>query len=112
MLAHNFIVVSLPFEEMSGYNGPSLSPHGPGCSSADGNPPIVQPQTAFKGHDLIGLDFSSTTGMLKVGGLHAIDWFDDSSLYLLKVPSHTLEHIMVLVHQGSSCFLQATLWTT
>ncbi|KAI9459396.1 kinase-like domain-containing protein [Lactarius psammicola] len=66
--------------------------------SANGNPPIAQHQTAFKGHDLIGLDFSST-GMLKVGGLHVIDWFDDCSLYLLKVPSHTPERICeVLLH--------------
>ncbi|KAI9433777.1 hypothetical protein BJY52DRAFT_1198477 [Lactarius psammicola] len=65
---------------------------------ANGNPPIAQHQTAFKGHDLIGLDFSSTS-MLKVGGLHVINWFDDCSLYLLKVPSHTLERICeVLLH--------------
>jgi glyoxylase-like metal-dependent hydrolase (beta-lactamase superfamily II) len=38
---------------------------------------------AFESRELIELDFSNSASTLKVGGLRAIDWFDDGSLYLL-----------------------------
>jgi len=61
--------------------------------------------TAFEGRDLIELDFNRTTGVLKVGGLRAIDWFDDGSLYLLEAPGPTPEHIMALARTSVDKFV-------
>jgi len=58
---------------------------------------------AFEGRELIELDFSTST--LKVGGLRAIDWFDDGSLYLLEAPGHTADHIMALARTSADKFV-------
>ncbi|KAI9451978.1 hypothetical protein BJY52DRAFT_1295304 [Lactarius psammicola] len=60
-------------------------------------------QEAFEGRKLIELDFSAST--LKVGGLRAIDWFDDGSLYLLEAPGHTADHIMALGRTSADKFV-------
>jgi len=61
---------------------------------------------AFEGRSLIELDFSnSSASTLKVGGLRAIDWFDDGSFYLLEAPGHTADHIMALARTSSDKFV-------
>ena len=61
-------------------------------------------QSAFEGRDLIELDFSANS-VLKVGGLRAIDWFDDGSLYLLEAPGRSPEHIMALARTSADKFV-------
>ncbi len=68
------------------------------------NPDAHVPHTAFQGRDLIELDFS-TGGVLKVGGLRAIDWFDDGSLYLIEAPGHAPEHLMALARTSADKFV-------
>lgn len=70
------------------------------------NPDSHVPQSAFEGRDLIELDFSNTT--LKIGGLRAIDWFDDGSLYLLEAPGHAPEHLMALARTSAGKFVLLT----
>ena len=62
---------------------------------------------AFEGRELIELDFSRSSGAstLKVGGLRAIDWFDDGSFYLLEAPGHTADHIMALARTSADKFV-------
>jgi len=63
-------------------------------------------QSCFEGRDLIELDFSSS--VLKIGGLRAIDWFNDGSLYLLEAPGHTAEQIMALARTSADKFVLLT----
>jgi len=60
---------------------------------------------AFEGRELIELDFSSGASPLKVGGLRAVDWFDDGSFYLLEAPGHTADHIMALARTSADKFV-------
>ena len=69
------------------------------------NPNSHVSHSNFAGRDVIELDFSSTTGVLKFAGLRGIDWFDDGSLYLLEAPGHAPEYIMVLAHTSADKFV-------
>lgn len=70
-----------------------------------GNPNAETLQEAFEGRELIELDFSSSASTLKFGGLRAIDWFDDGSLYLLEAPGHSADHIMALARTSADKFV-------
>jgi glyoxylase-like metal-dependent hydrolase (beta-lactamase superfamily II) len=72
------------------------------------NPDGYLPHSAFEGRDLIELDFSSSSSALKIGGLRAIDWFNDGSLYLLEAPGHAPEHIMALARTSANKFVLLT----
>lgn len=69
------------------------------------NPDGHIPHTAFEGRDVIELNFNRTAGVLKLGGLRAIDWFDDGSLYLLEAPGATPEQIMALARTSADKFV-------
>ncbi|KAH9032902.1 beta-lactamase-like protein [Lactarius pseudohatsudake] len=68
------------------------------------NPDAHVSETAFQGRDLLELDFT-TSSALKIGGLRALDWFGDGSLYLLEAPGHTPEHIMALARTSADKFV-------
>ena len=72
------------------------------------NPDGHLPQSAFEGRDLVELDFGRAAGALKIGGLRAIDWFNDGSLYLLEAPGHAPEHIMALARTSADKFVLLT----
>ena len=69
------------------------------------NPDDHVPHAAFAGRDVIELDFNSTTGVLKLASLRAIDLFDDGSLYLLEAPRHAQEYIMALARTSADKFV-------
>lgn len=69
------------------------------------NPDAHVPHAAFEGRDIIELDFNRSTGVLKLGGLRAIDWFEDGSLYLLEAPGHAPEYIMALARTSADKFV-------
>ena len=54
---------------------------------------------------MIELDFNRPTGVLKIGGLRAIDWFDDGSMYLLEAPGRSPEIIMALARTFAHTFV-------
>jgi len=88
---------------------------GPGFKSDPGsypgfpvNPDALLHQSCFEGRDLIELDFSSSSSVLKIGGLRAIDWFNDGSLYLIEAPGHTEEQIMALARTSADKFVLLT----
>ncbi|KAH8978025.1 beta-lactamase-like protein [Lactarius hatsudake] len=68
------------------------------------NPDAQVSESAFRGRDLIELDFT-TSRALKIGGLRALDWFDDGSLYLLEAPGHAPEHLMALARTSADRFV-------
>lgn len=72
------------------------------------NPDGHLPQSSFEGRDVLELDFSRTTDLLKIGGLRAIDWFNDGSLYFLEAPGHAPEHIMALARTSADKFVLLT----
>ncbi|KAI9436214.1 beta-lactamase-like protein [Lactarius indigo] len=70
------------------------------------NPDAHVPQSAFQDRDLIELDFNNNnSSTLKIGGLRAIDWFADGSLYILEAPGHAPEHIMALARTSTDQFV-------
>jgi glyoxylase-like metal-dependent hydrolase (beta-lactamase superfamily II) len=69
------------------------------------NPDGQIPHAAFEGRDVIELDFNRTTGVLKLAGLRAIDWFDDGSLYLLEAPGPAPDQIMALARTSADKFV-------
>ena len=85
---------------------------GPGFTSAfaPGYPTVQTspiPELALAGRHLQEVDFSHC---LEIGGLKAIDFLSDGSLYLLSTPGHAVGHMSVLarVHvdlTGQSSFL-------
>ncbi|KAH8978028.1 hypothetical protein EDB86DRAFT_3155743 [Lactarius hatsudake] len=84
---------------------------GPGFKSDPGiypgfptNPDADVSETAFQGRDLLELDFT-TSSALKIGGLRALNWFDDGSLYLLEAPGHAPEHLMALARTSADKFV-------
>lgn len=44
-------------------------------------------QDAFEGRDVVEFDFDATT--LEVGGLKAIDYFEDGTFYILRSTGHS-----------------------
>ena len=69
------------------------------------NPDGHVPHEAFDGRDVIELDFNHPTGVLKIGGLRAIDWFDDGSMYLLEAPGRAPENLMALARTSADKFV-------
>ena len=69
------------------------------------NPDGHVAHAAFEGRDVIELDFNRPTGVLKIGGLRAIDWFDDGSMYLLEAPGRAPENIMALARTSADKFV-------
>jgi len=69
------------------------------------NPDGHVPHAAFDGRDVIELNFNRTTGVLKIGGLRAIDWFGDGALYLLEAPGRAPENIMALARTSADKFV-------
>ena len=69
------------------------------------NPDSHVAHAAFEGRDVIELDFNRPTGVLKIGGLRAIDWFDDGSMYLLEAPGRAPENIMALARTSADKFV-------
>jgi hypothetical protein len=67
------------------------------------NPDAVTVQAAFDGREVIELDFSDA--QLTVGGLRAIDWFQDGSFYLLEALGHTNDHIVALARTSEDKFV-------
>ena len=49
--------------------------------------------SAWKGRDLIELDFETDSRRTTVGKYRAIDYFGDGSFYLLQTPGHTADHM-------------------
>ncbi len=62
-------------------------------------------QETFEGRELIELDFGSSASPLYIGGLRALDWFDDGSFYLLEAPGHTSDHIVALARTSADKFV-------
>lgn len=67
---------------------------GPGLKSNEAiypgypqNPDAVVSESAFKGREVIELDFSASG--LSIGGFPAIDYFNDGSLYILASKGHS-----------------------
>ena len=59
----------------------------------------------FCGSIRIEFDFNSTAGLLKLAGLRAIGWFDDSWPYLLEAPGNAPEYIMALTCNSADKFV-------
>jgi hypothetical protein len=78
---------------------------GPGLQEAFGpgypeNQAAPFKSSAVAGRKITELDF--TTSSLRIGGLSAIDYFQDGSLYLLSAPGHAVGHIVALARTTSS----------
>ncbi|KAH8924719.1 Metallo-hydrolase/oxidoreductase [Atractiella rhizophila] len=67
------------------------------------NPDAVVVQDAFEGRELVELDFSNAE--LEIGGLKALDYFEDGSFYLLQAPGHTHDHIAGLARISDTKFV-------
>ncbi|KAI0265701.1 metallo-beta-lactamase superfamily protein [Gloeopeniophorella convolvens] len=67
------------------------------------NPDALTLQDAFVGREVRELDFSAATQ--NIGGLPALDWFNDGSLYVLEALGHTTNHVMALARTASGKFL-------
>ena len=67
------------------------------------NPDALMVQDGFKGCQVVELDFSKS--QLKVCRLHAIDWFNNGSFYLLEAPGHTNDHVMALACTAEEKFV-------
>lgn len=57
----------------------------------------------FEGRDVRELDFSSTE--IEIGGLKALDYFNDGSFYLLSAPGHAVGHINALARTTEDTFM-------
>lgn len=102
------------------FGDPSLFPSdislvvGPGFKSAftpgyPATPTSPIPESALAGRDIVELDFSDHLSFI-IGGLQAIDYFSDGSLYLLSTPGHAIGHISALARvnidaEGQSSFI-------
>lgn len=60
-------------------------------------------ESDFAGKKITKLPFNRTS--LKIGGFSAIDFFKDSSLYLLDVPGHCLGHMAALARLTPTSFV-------
>lgn len=58
------------------------------------NPESMLAQDAFAGRTFMEADFSNTN--LRIADLEAVDWFGDSSFYLLNTPGHAVGHMSTL----------------
>jgi len=67
------------------------------------NPDSLVCQDAFEGRELLELDFSNTN--LEIGGFKAVDFFGDSSFYLLQAQGHTHDHICALARTSEDKFI-------
>ncbi|OKL57597.1 hypothetical protein UA08_06949 [Talaromyces atroroseus] len=66
------------------------------------NPDSLIDGEAFKGRELIELDFSNS---LNIGGFPAIDFFGDGSFYILQSEGHTHEHMSALARTSQDHYI-------
>ncbi|KAI0516786.1 beta-lactamase-like protein [Xylaria bambusicola] len=64
------------------------------------NPAAHFNESDVAGHEVQELDFENSS--LKIGGLTAIDYFEDGSFYLLDAPGHCVGHISALARVTSN----------
>ncbi|KAI3532352.1 metallo-beta-lactamase superfamily protein [Colletotrichum filicis] len=57
----------------------------------------------FEGREVRELDFAST--QIEIGGLKALDYFNDGSFYLLSAPGHAIGHINALARTTEDSFM-------
>ncbi|KAK1671041.1 metallo-beta-lactamase superfamily protein [Colletotrichum godetiae] len=57
----------------------------------------------FEGREVREVDFSSTE--IEIGGLKALDYFNDGSFYLLSAPGHAIGHINALARTTEDSFM-------
>ncbi|KAK1724157.1 hypothetical protein CaCOL14_004695 [Colletotrichum acutatum] len=57
----------------------------------------------FEGREVRELDFTSTD--IEIGGLKALDYFNDGSFYLLSAPGHAIGHINALARTTEDSFM-------
>ncbi|OHF01872.1 metallo-beta-lactamase superfamily protein [Colletotrichum orchidophilum] len=57
----------------------------------------------FEGREVRELDFGSTE--IEIGGLKALDYFNDGSFYLLSAPGHAIGHINALARTTKDSFM-------
>lgn len=67
------------------------------------NPQALLLDSAFTGRSVRELDFSISN--LTIGGFHAINYFQDGSLYLLDAPGHTMHHLCALARTTEESFV-------
>ncbi|CAO2656065.1 Nn.00g048680.m01.CDS01 [Neocucurbitaria sp. VM-36] len=59
----------------------------------------------FTGRTIHEINFSGGSQSLKIGHLHAFDYFGDQSFYILSTPGHTAGHVSGLVRTTADTFV-------
>ncbi|KAI0896445.1 beta-lactamase-like protein [Annulohypoxylon nitens] len=59
-------------------------------------------ESDYAGRQLREVDFATS---LQIGGLRAVDYFDDGSFYLLDAPGHAIGHMCALARTTASTFV-------
>ncbi|EWZ28666.1 uncharacterized protein FOBCDRAFT_138711 [Fusarium oxysporum Fo47] len=69
------------------------------------NPEGLILETDYQGRDLHEIDFETHPGATKLGGICAVDYFQDGSFYLLNSPGHAVGHMAALARTTPSTFM-------
>lgn len=67
------------------------------------NPETFLLDSAFQGRKVREIDFSVSS--LNIGGFRAVDYFEDSSFYILEGTGHTMNHLSALARTTEDTFV-------